>query len=267
MYKIIASDLDGTLLSSEHKILPFTKRVLTQFHKLDKAFVFATGRHHIDVAQYRAKLGIPAFMISSNGACIHNCENEIVFQKNLSPEVISMVINMVKNDPELIINIYRNDDWLVNTVNEKNTSVHNNLPSSLFDTKEPPLENVAKIFLTHKHEVHEKLAVWEEQLKGQFSRLASITFSSPLCLEIMDVGVSKGSALNEVAKIKGYKLKDCIAFGDGMNDVEMLLMAGKGLLMGTSHNKVKDTLPHLEIINSCDEQAVAHYLVTNLKAN
>ena len=49
MYKITASDLDGTLLTSEHKIPAFTKQVLNQLHQQGKEFIFATGRHHIDV--------------------------------------------------------------------------------------------------------------------------------------------------------------------------------------------------------------------------
>ena len=80
----------------------------------------------------------------------------------------------------------------------------------------------------------------------------------------MDTGVSKGHALHAVAKMIGYDLKDCIAFGDGMNDLEMLAMAGKGLVMGTAHHKVKMALPDNEVIGNCDEQAVAHYLFKHL---
>lgn len=80
----------------------------------------------------------------------------------------------------------------------------------------------------------------------------------------MDAGVSKGHALEAIAKMKGYQLKDCIAFGDGMNDLEMLSMAGKGLVMGSAHHKVKTALPDHEVIGCCDDQAVAHYLVKHL---
>jgi len=264
MYKIAASDLDGTLLTSEHKIPSFTQKTLTKLHQQGKEFVFATGRHHIDVAQMREQLGIPAFMITSNGACVHNSENEIIFQQNLLPEVISGIISMLKNDPDLCINIYRSHDWLVNIEDGTTDCVRNKFSYSLFDTNNPPLENVTKIFVTHKNKDHEHLAIWEDKLNEQFPGLSTITFSSPYCLEIMDIGVSKGNALAAIAKLKGYKLEDCIAFGDGMNDVEMLLMAGKGVLMGTAHYKVKKAAPDLEIIGNSDDQAVAHYLVDNL---
>ena len=58
----------------------------------------------------------------------------------------------------------------------------------------------------------------------------------------------------------GYSLKDCIAFGDGMNDAEMLSMAGKGCIMGNAHQRLKDLHPELEVIGSNADNAVPKYL-------
>ncbi|MFC1507892.1 HAD-IIB family hydrolase, partial [Pseudomonadota bacterium] len=98
MYKIVASDLDGTLLTPDHKITPFTKDVLNRLHQQGKDFVFATGRHHIDVAGMREHLGIPAYMITSNGARVHNCQGEVVFQQDVQAEVVKTLIEMTKDD-------------------------------------------------------------------------------------------------------------------------------------------------------------------------
>ena len=99
---------------------------------------------------------------------------------------------------------------------------------------------------------------------AEFTDRANIAFSTPHCLEIMDSKVSKGHALQAIAEMAGYTVKDCIAFGDGMNDFEMLSMAGKGLVMGTAHHKVKSALPNIEVIGNCDDQAVAHYIAKHL---
>jgi hydroxymethylpyrimidine pyrophosphatase-like HAD family hydrolase len=69
----------------------------------------------------------------------------------------------------------------------------------------------------------------------------------------MDVGFSK---VDVIAKMKGYQLKDCIAFGDGLNDFKMLFMVGKGVVMGSAHFKVKFALLDHEVIGDCDDQAV-----------
>lgn len=264
MYKIVASDLDGTLLTSDHKITPFTKQVLTQLHQQGTDFIFATGRHHIDVANMREKLGIPAFMITSNGAHVHNSDNEIIFKQNLPEDIIATIMDMLKDDIEIHINIYRSDDWLINKEESNNGCCQGHFPYKIFDVKNPPLEDVAKIFITREDKDHDKLVLWEDKIKENFSDRANIAFSTPYCLEIMDRGVSKGHALDAVAKMKGYGLKDCIAFGDGMNDFEMLSMAAKGVVMGTAHHKVKSALPENEVIGNCDDEAVAHYLVKHL---
>ncbi len=72
--------------------------------------------------------------------------------------------------------------------------------------------------------------------------------------------MSKGHALEAVAQAMGYSLKECIAFGDGMNDAEMLTMAGKGCIMGNAHQRLKDLYPELEVIGINADNAVPHYL-------
>ncbi len=264
MYKIVASDLDGTLLTPDHKIAPYTKEVLNQLHLQDKDFIFATGRHHIDVAGMREQLGIPAYMITSNGARVHNCKGDVVFQQDVRPEVVGGLIAMAKQDPELKIHIYRNDDWLLSAEDESLKDFHETFNYQLFDVDNPPLKGIAKVFFIRDDHDHDKLVEWEKRFNDTFGEQANIAFSTPWCLEVMDANVSKGHALEAVAKEKGYELKDCLAFGDGMNDVEMLDMAGKGLIMDTAHEKVKKALPNNDIIGSCSDEAVAHYLADNL---
>ncbi|WP_036830833.1 HAD-IIB family hydrolase, partial [Photobacterium sanctipauli] len=186
MYKIIASDLDGTLLTPDHKLAPFTKDVLNQLHQQGKDFIFATGRHHVDVAGMREELGIPAYMITSNGARVHNCKNEVIFQQNVQPDVITGIIAMTKNDPELMIHIYHNDDWLLNKEDPALREFHDTFSYQLFDTDNPPLEGVAKIFFTRDGRGeydHDRLVEWEDKINAQFGDKANVAFSTPWCLE------------------------------------------------------------------------------------
>lgn len=264
MYKIAVSDLDGTLLSSDHQILPFTKNVLVKLHEQGKEFIFATGRHHLDVNQKRKEVGIPAFMITCNGACVHNSENELIFEQYLSANAVATILDLVKDNDGISINLYRKDDWLVNKKKERLNFGKGNFTYNLFDIEKPPVENIIKVFFIREDKNHDKLVLLENKIKAALSGKVNIMFSAPYCLEVMDAGVSKGHALDAIVKMKGYQLKDCVAFGDGMNDVDMLSMAGKGLVMGTAHHKVKSALPNNEVIGCCDDQAVAHYLVKHM---
>ncbi|MGU0161929.1 HAD-IIB family hydrolase [Escherichia coli] len=81
---------------------------------------------------------------------------------------------------------------------------------------------------------------WSRRLTLVGAIASTSSFSTLTCLEVMAGSVSKGHALEAVAKKLGYSLKDCIAFGDGMNDAEMLSMAGKGWIMGSAHQRLKD---------------------------
>ncbi|WP_413113077.1 Cof-type HAD-IIB family hydrolase [Thaumasiovibrio sp. DFM-14] len=264
MYKIIASDLDGTLLTPEHEIAPYSREILCQLHERGEHFVFATGRHHLDVARIRENVGIPAYMITSNGARVHDANDNLIFAANVDAEIVVSLIEMVKDDPNLLIHLYQGDKWLISKESEELRTYHKESGFSyeLFDINTPPTNDIAKIFITYPD--HEYLATYESRFNAAFTDQASIAFSTPWCLEVMGQGVSKGAALDAVAALKGYTLKDCIAFGDGMNDKEMLEMAGKGLIMGTAHDKLKQALPTLDVIGSNREEAVAHYLNTHL---
>ncbi len=120
-------------------------------------------------------------------------------------------------------------------------------------------EGVSKVFFTC--DSHEQLLPLEQAINARWGDRVNVSFSTLTCLEVMAGGVSKGHALEAVAKKLGYSLQDCIAFGDGMNDAEMLSMAGKGCIMGSAHQRLKENLhPELEVIGTNAEDAVPHYL-------
>ena len=87
-----------------------------------------------------------------------------------------------------------------------------------------------------------------------------MTYSTPICLEVMNKNVSKATALAQVIEQREYGLQDCIAFGDGMNDVEMLAEVGKGCIMGNADPRLIQRCPQLETIGCNTDEAVASYL-------
>lgn len=266
MIKLVASDLDGTLLAPNHQLSDFTKQTLRELHQKGFTFIFATGRHHVDVAGIREQTGIPAYMITSNGARVHDKNDQLMYSQNVPQDLIQPVVDIMKQDPNLMIHIYQDDNWLLNQEDEymKNFHEDSRFTYTLFDKDNAPTDGIAKVFLTHPEKDHEYLVKFEEELNASFGDKLNIAFSTPWCLEVMAAEVSKGEALKVVAESLGKTLENCIAFGDGMNDVEMLSMAGKGLVMATSHEKVMKALPNNQVIGSHADDAVAHYLRNNL---
>lgn len=264
--KIVASDLDGTLLAPDHKLSAFSKKTLKELHAKGFTFIFATGRHHVDVAGIREIAGIPAYMITSNGARVHDQNDAEMYSKNVPQELVQAIVDLVKDDERIVTHIYRNDTWLMSREDEALRAYHNEsgFHYQLFDINNAPTDGIAKVFFTNEDHDHEMLVVYENLINKKFAGQVNVAFSTPYCLEVMGAGVSKGDALKAVAESLNLTLENCIAFGDGMNDVEMLSMAGKGLVMGTAHEKVIKALPKVEVIGSHADDAVAHYLHEHL---
>ncbi|MDN3608772.1 Cof-type HAD-IIB family hydrolase [Vibrio ostreicida] len=265
-FQLVASDLDGTLLTPYHQLSELSKKTLLELHKKGYTFIFATGRHHIDVAEIRRLVDIPAYMITSNGARVHDHNDNLMYSHNLPQTIVQPVIDLIRQDPDIYIHIYQNDSWLLDRDDEKLATFHteSGFTYQRFESEAAPTDGIAKIFFTHPSEDHDHLVTFERKLKQTFGDQVNVAFSTPWCLEVMAANVSKGEALKVVAESLNLTLFQCIAFGDGMNDVEMLSMAGKGLIMKTSHEKVKHALPHNEVIGSNADDAVAHYLRTHL---
>lgn len=77
---------------------------------------------------------------------------------------------------------------------------------------------------------------------------------------MLPVGCNKGAALTVLTQHLGLSLHECMAFGDAMNDREMLGSVGSGFIMGNAMPQLRAELPHLPVIGHCRNQAVSHYL-------
>lgn len=261
MYSIVASDMDGTLLQPNHQLSTYTKETLKLLTERGIYFIFATGRHHIDIGQTRDALGISAYMITSNGARVHNADNELIFSHNIDGDIARALYQIVNHHPDIQTHVYLHDDWFINRETDEELEQFfqgNVFNYQLFDAEKLTTDGVCKVFFTCDD--HQTLLPLEEAINARWGDRVNVSFSTLRCLEVMGGGVSKGHALEQVAKIMGHSLQECIAFGDGMNDMEMLSMAGKGCIMQNAHQRLKERLPDLEVIGSNADDAVPHYL-------
>ncbi|MGI9275947.1 MAG: Cof-type HAD-IIB family hydrolase [Endozoicomonas sp.] len=265
MYPVVVSDLDGTLLNQNHELAPRTLDVIRRLSAQGTKFVFATGRHHVDVKDFREQLGIKMYMITCNGARVHNPEDEAIIRHDVYPEHVGPLVALGRQYKEQVFtSVYQEDNWFVEQYFEKmeEFSDENGFHYTMINLDDVPTKAVAKVF--YMAEDHESLLQLEKDILEQFGEQVSVTFSLPNCLEVMAPGVCKGVALAEVLKLKGYEFKDTVAFGDGLNDYEMLAEVGKGLLMGNADQRLRAKLPDNEVIGHCNDDAVADYLEKQL---
>ena len=258
MYKVIVSDLDGTLLTPAHIVSEQTKITIHKLLKQGKKFIIATGRHNVDVEAIRKTIDAEIYLITSNGARVHNHKGELIYSKNIPTDIAQMITEI--NLPETIqANIFRDDEWFVNTPNPAvlNFSQDSTFSYHVVDLVTLDKAGIAKFFFCGPHE---DLVALAAQINAQYSTQLNVSFSLPECLEVMDINVNKAQALAEVLRIKGFTMAETVAFGDGMNDVEMLQAVDKGLVMGNASTMLKAALPDFEIIGDSADDGVAQYI-------
>jgi len=262
MYKVIVSDLDGTLLTPEHVVSEQTKVTIHKLLKQGKKFIIATGRHNVDVDAIRKTIDAEIYLITSNGARVHNNKGELIYSKNV-PVGIAQMIAEIPLPSTIQTNIYRDDEWFVDKPNPAilNFSQDSSFGYQVADLVTLEKTGIAKFFFCGPHA---DLVILAAEINAQYSTQLNVSFSLPDCLEVMDINVNKAIALTEVLKIKGFTMAETVAFGDGMNDIEMLQAVAKGLVMGNASTMLKSALPDFEMIGSSAADGVAHYIEKNI---
>lgn len=261
-YKVIVSDLDGTLLNSNHEISNYTKETIKEIiEKKGIKFIIATGRHFIDASCFMQQLGAESYLISSNGSNAHNEKGEILIEYTIEEKLVRELLNL-KIDKSISVNIYTNDGWYVEKYLPEFEKFHkeSGFTPKIVDLKKFYKKDVLKFcFIADDVKKIEKL---EKEIRENpiLKNEITITASLDICLEIMKKDVSKGKTLKEILDKGGFKLSETIAFGDGLNDKEMLSIVGKGLIMGNASEKLKSALPNNEVIQTTDEDGEAKYL-------
>ncbi|MCC9070471.1 Cof-type HAD-IIB family hydrolase [Flavobacterium sp. F-65] len=257
--KVIITDLDGTLLNPEHKISSYTKSVFQELYNQNYLIIVATGRHHLDALGIIDTLEIPVYLVSSNGARIHSPDKKELFAFNIESDVVKQALS-VDVDPEITTVLFKEDVWLTNRLSEKLNSFQADLVyhPELVDYSKLEDYSAIKIFFTHDD--HEKLVALKDVILSTNSDKLHHAFSLPNCLEFMDKSVDKSVAIAKVLEKENVTFDEAISFGDGFNDVKMLLSTGKGLIMGNAPQNLKNELSHMEVINTNKEDGVAKYL-------
>lgn len=261
--KVIVSDLDGTLLNSNHQITAETKAVFHQLYQNGYTIIIATGRHHIDAQAIIKGLDIPLYLVTSNGARIHSPNHELLFAYDIKSEIVASVFQL-DIDPTITTVLFKEEVWLTSKTNKKINSFQRDLsyPPEVVDFSNLTDYRAIKLFFTH--DSHEVLVALKDQILETHSDVLSHAFSLPFCLEFMDKSVDKSVAIEKIVNREGYSLDNAIAFGDGFNDEKMLAAVAKGLIMGNAPDSLKNKLKHLEVIASNNDNAVATYLTQNI---
>lgn len=259
MARLAAFDMDGTLLLPNHQIGKETLATLIALHERHITLAFATGRHLLEMQVLRQQLSLHAWLITGNGTRIHDPEGNLLFACDLLPAVAEAVIH-TRWRTEATIHLFNDEGWFTDRPLPASLLAAHQLSGfsyRLCDLREIPTHQVTKICFV---DAHDALCDLKAQLHAVLDERANLCFSARNCLEVLPLNCNKGAALAFLCQHLSFTLADCMAFGDAMNDREMLEQVGKGFIMGNAMSQLKAELPHLPVIGHCETQAVSHYL-------
>lgn len=262
--KIIAVDLDGTLLNGESKLSDFTKDTIKQISKKGHHVIIATGRPYRMAKDFYHQLELETPMINFNGSLTHLPGKVWEHEKCLTVDkkyLLDIVARKEEIEADFIAGEYRKKFYITAPDHEiadpRLFGVENFHPENQFNsdlvTKDPNC-----ILLQTR--ASDKYALAEEMSRFYQYQLNINTWGGPLnILECTPKGVHKAFALEYLLKVMNRDKQDLIAFGDEHNDTEMLSFAGKGYAMKNANPALlsfaDDQLP---LTN--EEEGVAHFL-------
>lgn len=256
-YKLIAIDLDGTLLNSSNSITPYTIEIIKQLDRMGVIIVIATGRSYSSLRHKITELELKQPVICYNGAMIRDgATHDIVFNSSIPPDISKELVNISRSQ-NIHLHGFVDGEFLYEKDSE--SSQYYRELSGLdglkinFDTMEEL--NFTKGMFIGDHTILKKL---EKQLKLDYNESLYISFSKPIFLEIMNSSASKSNALIKVCKKLNIDSSEVLAFGDGLNDADMLAYAGKGVVMKNGHSELVSKFENTKYSN--DEDGVAKYL-------
>jgi len=261
MYKLVATDLDGTLLNSDHQLDPFTVATVRRLERSGVQFVIATGRHYCDVSGIRDVLGIRPYLVTSNGARVHAPDDTLIHSRNLCADVVKQLVQpaIVGGHGRVIVNLFADDAWLIDRDAPHLLAYHQDsgFRYQVVDMHAHDGADIAKVLYIGDPA---DLALIAERLDRAFGDALYVTYSLPDCLEVMTSNVSKGRALQFVLSRLELHPAHCIAFGDNMNDIDLLETAGHPFMMNNANPDLMARLPSVPRIGNNFEAGVAHHL-------
>ncbi|EHN69476.1 pyridoxal phosphatase [Aliivibrio fischeri] len=272
MYKVLALDLDGTVLTDNHTIHPEVKKAIQEVKKYCHV-VIVTGRHHTAARPYYYELGLDTPIICCNGTYVYDYQSETVLKQNAIEKQNALTFIDMAEEFQLKMVMYITnamtysnynpfaymlvlEEWAATAPKQHRPQIYR--VDSFIETANQA-EHVWKFVVEGEQGVVDSLLQhpWvESNFNGERSWSNRIDFAAK--------GNSKGLRLSEYISELGYQASDVIAVGDNHNDISMLKYAGLGVAMLNADDIVKS---HAQAVCSTNNNndGLAHLIREQIK--
>lgn len=244
--RLLATDIDGTLLNPQFSISEGDLEALRRAHAAGIEIVLVTGRRHTFALPIAKQLGFDLWLISSNGAVTRSLSGE-TFHRDLMPEDtcrrLCGAMQEFRGNTVLTFDKETKGAIVLEHMDELGTSIRRWLEKNMaYIDFVIPIERalvtdpVQAMFCGSMERMRHALQALEAA--GMDGRVTILRTEYPArdlsMIDVLNAGCSKGHALERWAKHRGYRRDEVMAVGDNHNDVEMLEFAGHPVIMGNA---------------------------------
>lgn len=248
-YRIVATDLDGTLLTDDKKLTPKNKQVIEAFIEKGGYFVPATGRPISGIPEFLTDIKGVKYIILSNGAAVYDLQKkEIIYKNQFTANRAKQLIAYLRQF-DTMLDFYaegvgRMEQYYLNHLGEYD--IEPEIQKVIKKTRKP-VENLERFLEEHPCDV-EKLNLFfadQQKRRNAFQTLEElddvlVTSSVRNNIEINARTCNKGNALHALADYLHIPIENTMAFGDNSNDIAMLKEAGLGVAMKNGSEPAKE---------------------------
>ena len=267
MYKLVAIDLDGTMLNTYGEVTESTKRILKETMKKGCEVVIASGRTIDSIQAIADEIGTKKYMIAGNGSIVYDISKKNIIYEKYIPKSKALNIIKICEDNSITYSVYTNKTIIANSLKynilyyykqnlkkqpNKKTSI--TLVESIYDyVKNIEDEKVMKIFICDSTEsifnaILRKIGEVEDIEVLDVSHMSRKVISNgseevPIeyfYTEITEKNVDKWYALEFLINKLNIEKKEVMAIGDNVNDRKMIEQAGLGIAMKNSTPKITE---------------------------
>lgn len=258
-YKLVAIDMDGTLLTPELEISKATVEAVRKAIETGTIITLSTGRMYLAALPFANLLQLDVPIITCNGALTKCSKTGKVYDlKTVQPRYCSEIIRYCREEG-LSVSVYDDDEIFVEKDSE-NIEIHEEMdmaePITVDDLNTAVDGSVIKLLFNGRNK--RKLEYHANRLYEQYGEKLNFYFSLPYFVEIVNKHANKSNALKDLAAKLDIKREEIIAIGDNYNDMDMIQYAGLGVAMGNSPRYLKEAADF--VTRSNDEDGVRHVI-------
>lgn len=235
MIKLIASDLDGTLLhNGAQELSPYTIDLIHRITQKGIRFIAASGRQYDNERRLFGEIRDEISYIAENGSlCVHN--GEVISRGIIPDDLAYRIMHEIRKEPGYEIVASREDTCLI----EGNDPAFTDHIVNVMRNTTEIVDDITKVSgpflkLAVANMTAQDLIPYLKRLQDMFSPAIKVVTSGNIWIDFIVPGYNKGTALRKMMDLFSVKPEECMAFGDQYNDIEMLETAGHSYAMANA---------------------------------